>query len=130
MALLTGPTPDVVQAVIWRDGARCVRCAEFVVGERGYRWSLHHRRGRDGRPDSHQTQNLIVVCGGDNVTGCHGAIHGGRREAERQGWWLSRIAGTDPLLVPVWVERLGGPRFLTSDGEYADEPEGAECASS
>ena len=117
-----GPTPEIVAWVFDRDRRRCVVCGWRLSGARGLDWSIHHRRGRDGRPDSHQPQNLIAVCGGDNVTGCHGRIHQRRSEAQPNGWWLSRIAGTDPLTVPVLVERGSRWVYLTADGEYADVP--------
>lgn len=121
-----GPSPETVELVVYRDGSRCVCCGVQVTGERGFGWSLHHRRGRDGKPDSHQPQNLITVCGGDNVTGCHGNVHSRRSESQPNGWWLSRIAGTDPLLVPVLVYRGSVFVYLTADGQYSDEPPGME----
>lgn len=122
-----GPTPEVVELVLYRDSSSCVVCGELLLGERGIGWSIHHRRGRDGKPDSHSVQNLIAVCGGDNVSGCHGRIHNhGKAEAQNGGWWLSRIAGVDPLTVPVLVERGSRWVYLTTSGEYAQTPpEGA-----
>ena len=118
-----GPPPEVVELVLFRDGNRCVCCGwPSACGIRGVTWSLHHRRGRDGRPDSHQPQNLITVCGGDNVTGCHGRIHQNRGEAQENGWWLSRIAGTDPLTVPVLVDHRSRWVYLAADGTYSDDP--------
>jgi hypothetical protein len=118
--MVSGPTLAIVQRVVLRDGGRCVCCRNPLEGERGFGWSIHHRRGRDGKPDSHQPQNLLSVCGGDNVTGCHGRIHSRRSEAQPNGWWLSRIAGTDPLAVPVLV----GARllYLTAEGGTSEEP--------
>lgn len=119
----SGPTPQTVALVWERDGGRCICCGGFLLeGGRGFEWSLHHRRGRDGKPDSHQPQNLITVCGPDNVTGCHGRIHSRRSEAQPNGWWLSRIAGTDPLTVPLLVDRESAWKYLTADGRYSDEP--------
>lgn len=119
---MTGPTLEIVQRVVLRDGGRCICCGEPLEGERGYGWSIHHRRGRDGKPDSHMPQNLMSVCGGDNVTGCHGRIHSRRSEAQPNGWWLSRIAGTDPLTVPLLVDRESAWKYLTNDARYSDDP--------
>ena len=119
----TGPSSAAVQLVLGRAGLHCERCGSPLTGERGYGWSIHHRRGRDDRPDSHSTQNLVVVCGGDNVTGCHGWCHSRRSESQPAGFWLSRIAGTDPLLEPFL---LHGEEwlYLTADGGYSDSPPG------
>jgi hypothetical protein len=118
-----GPTPEVVEVVLFRDGNRCVCCGGGLIdGGRGFEWSVHHRRGRDGKPDSHQPQNLIAVCGPDNVQGCHGRIHQRRSEAQPNGWWISRIAGTDPLTVPLLIERESRWVYLTADGRRSDDP--------
>jgi hypothetical protein len=121
-ARVTGPTPETVELVFNRDGGKCVRCMVHITGHRGFSWSLHHRRGRDGKPDSHEPQNLILVCGASNVHGCHGAIHSRRSEAQDAGWWLSRITGADPLQYAVLVG--GGARwvYLTADCRYSDDP--------
>lgn len=116
-----GPDIRTVQKVVMRDGWRCVVCGDPVRGQRGLDWSIHHRRGRDGKPDTHQPQNLITVCGGDNHTGCHGRIHQRRSESQPNGWWLSRVAGEDPLRLPLlifadhWV-------YLTADYGFSDTP--------
>lgn len=119
---MTGPDRETVMLVLHRDGYRCVVCSAPCQGERGWLWSLHHRRGRDGKPDSHSPQNLITVCGGSNVDRCHGRIHARRFEADACGWWISRnqSGGTDPLRRPVLVERGTRWVLLGTDGEYHD----------
>jgi len=117
-----GPTVDTVLAVLERSRGRCELCADELVGERGVRWSLHHRRGRDRRPDSHSVQNLMAVCGASNIEWCHGSIHGRRSEAQPNGWWLSRIAHQDPLRVPVLIDRGSQFVYFTADGRYAEHP--------
>jgi len=117
----SGPDPLTVELVVLRDRGRCVPCGMQLFGDRGEYWCLHHRRGRDGKPDSHSAQNLIAVCGASNVAACHGRIHQQRAEAEANGWWLSRVAGTDPLTVAVYVASQHRRVFLTADGRYAPE---------
>lgn len=121
----TGPTSDVVEAVLirsCRDGEPCCEvCGSRVFGERGTDFALHHRKGR-GLPDSHTPQNLILVHGASNVDGCHGRIHGSRADAQALGWSVSRNTRLDPLKVAILI---GGERwvYLTAAGEYADDPE-------
>lgn len=117
-----GPDKPTVELVLERDRGCCVCCGVRLYGERGVDWSIHHRRGRDGKPDSHQPQNLITVCGGNNHTGCHGLIHQRRSESEPKGWWLSRVGGVDPLTRPVLVDRESRWVYLTADGRMSDSP--------
>lgn len=124
-----GPDFYTVEKVLTRDGGRCVCCGTELFGDRAVDWSVHHRRGRDGKPDSHKPQNLITVCGGGNESGCHGRIHQRRSESQPNGWWLSRIAGTDPLTVPVLVGHGSRWVYLTASGEYADNPPESSCES-
>jgi hypothetical protein len=96
-----------------------------VAGERGYGWSIHHRRGRDSKPDSNMPQNLITLCGADNVSGCHGYVHQHGAVAAAQGWRVTRIGvDRDPLTVPVQVHERPDPVYLTADGRYVDRPDG------
>jgi 5-methylcytosine-specific restriction endonuclease McrA len=115
-----GPDFLTVQRVLSRDELRCARCGDDLVGVRSVGWSVHHRRGRDGRPDSHKAQNLVAVCGSDNQTGCHGQIHSRRHRARGEGFWLSRIAGEDPLRVPI-VHAVHGRCWLRDDGTVSYE---------
>jgi hypothetical protein len=107
--------------VVEREGRRCAWCRDDLYGARGLQWAIHHRRRRDGLPDSHEPQNLVVLCGADNASGCHGWSHQRRSESQPAGYWLSRVAAEDPLLVPIllhaerWV-------YLTADGSYSDAP--------
>jgi hypothetical protein len=120
---MKGPSPAVVDAVRRRDGHACIRCGMAAVGVRGWDWSLHHRRGRDSKPDSHLAQNLLTVCGASNVDGCHGYIHQHRTEAQDNGWWISRIGVVnDPLSIPVLVGQGSRWVYLGADARYFDEP--------
>jgi hypothetical protein len=92
---------------------------------RAWDWSIHHRRGRDGRSDSHRPQNLVSLCGADNHNAdCHGWVHQNSAQARAVGLWLSRVAGDDPLFVPVEVFGAREPVYLTADGRYAAKPDG------
>jgi len=121
MARRTGPSSAVVDAVLERQDRDCAKCGEPLHGERAVDWAIHHRRRRDGLPDSHQPQNLVALHGADNVTACHGWAHQRRSESQPEGFWLSRVAGENPLTVPLL---LSGERwvYLTADGRYSDEP--------
>lgn len=132
-----GADAETVQLVLQRarrDGVVCCEvCGGPVAGERGRDWALHHRRGRDGRPDSHSVQNQMVVHGADNVTACHGRIHrNASGESRAAGWLVSRNGiNYDPLLVPVLIDLGatpdGGARtvYFGADGGYHDTLEGA-----
>jgi hypothetical protein len=122
-----GPSPETVSLVLhraMRDGVICCEvCGDAVYAERGLFWSLHHRRYRDGRPDSHLPPNLILVCGASNVDRCHGAIHDHKGDAMDAGHSITRHGDVDPATVPVLID--GGSRwvYLTVDG-YSDNPPG------
>lgn len=105
-------------------GIHCEVCGTPVHGERGIHWALHHRRFRDGRPDSHTPQNTLVVHGADNQSSCHGVIHRDKTAAMENGWAITRHGDADPLTVPVLID--GGSRlvWLTADGRYSDDPPG------
>lgn len=117
-----GPSLEIVQLVLERDDGRCLACSIELYGERAFNWSIHHRRGRDGRVDSNAPQNLVLLCGADNVTGCHGWAHQRASESRPAGYLLSRIASTDPLTVPILVANGSRWLYLTADGHYVDNP--------
>jgi hypothetical protein len=123
-----GPDADTTLTVLHRavrdDKICCEVCSDPVDGERGFGWSLHHRRGRDGRADSNSVANLLVVCGSSNVDRCHGRIHSRRSESRPAGWWLSRAANEDPLTVPVLIDNGSRWVYLDNLGRYSDDPPG------
>jgi hypothetical protein len=116
----TGPTPDVVDAVLERDQHSCVCCGENLQGIRGRDWSLHHRRGRGmgstRRPESNLPANLVAVCGTGN-TGCHGWLTENPALGREQGLVLRQHE--DPTKVPAatWYgvalfDNEGGMRLI------------------
>lgn len=125
-----GVTAEVTELVVRRAMRRgivcCEVCGDPVWADRGLWWSLHHRRYRDGQPDSHQPQNLILVHGASNVDLCHGVVHDSKAEAITEGWSITRhpVGGryVDPLTVPVTIDRGSRVVYFTADGTYADSP--------
>lgn len=126
----TGPDMAVVVAVLLRassrDGRpRCEVCGDLLTGARGFDWSLHHRRGRDGSAGEHAAENLLAVDGASNVDRCHGVIHSDRGRAEANGWSITRnapIGGApvDPLAVAVLVDNGRRRVYLTAAGSYVE----------
>lgn len=120
----TGPSLEVVMAVLHRDGYRCIRDGVPIVGERGWDWSIHHRRprgaGGTSRTDANEPQNLVAVCG-SGTTGCHGFIESNRNEAREHGWIVP--LHIDPLRVAVLVDHGSRWTYLSSDAQYVDHPE-------
>lgn len=118
----TGPSSDVVTAILDRAGFSCEVCAVMLGDRRGEDWSVHHRRPRQMGGSRwggiNLPSNLLVVCG-SGVDGCHGVIESHRSGAVAAGWLvLSRIdSATVALLIhrERWV-------YLTDSAEYADDP--------
>lgn len=78
---------DVKDTVKARAGGRCECCGRnLITGNCSY----HHRRakGMGGSRDAstHTTANVVLICGRDNKTGCHGDVHGNPIEARAHGW--------------------------------------------
>ncbi|WBB94250.1 hypothetical protein [Verrucosispora sp. WMMC514] len=114
----TGPDAETVAVVVGRDQGQCVRCGRYVLnGERGWDWSIQHRRarqGRDLRPDTNTPPNLILLCG-SATTGCHGWVETNRNASRPDGW---AIRQTDvPASEPV-THYLYGRVLLTADGSW------------
>jgi hypothetical protein len=126
--LPTGPDSRIVGIVLRRalreDGQiHCECCAEVAWGERAWDYSIHHRRGRQGQRTDNTVPNLVVVCGTDNQSGCHGLIHQRRSWSQPLGLWLPRNGiRTDPALVPVTIDRGSRVVYLGADGRYHDNP--------
>jgi len=113
-----GPSPEVVEAAVERDRYSCVRCGYGIgPGERGRRWSLHHRKRRS-QGGEHTPQNLILLCGGSDADGCHQYVHGHPEESRAAGWLLK--AKWEPLAVPILIPLEDRRVWLGADGLYRD----------
>lgn len=120
----TGFSPATAEAILQRDGA-CVRCGGGLHGERGWDYSLQHRRARgmggSRQADTNAPQNGIVLCGSaTSAGGCHERVERLRAEARDHGWTIRQ--GDDPLLVPV-VHFAHGLIFLHATGSWGSRPE-------
>lgn len=122
-AVDVGPSADVVDAVVERERHSCLICG-YGVGpnERGRRWSIHHRLRRAQGVD-HSVQNLLLLCGGSEVDGCHQRVHA-EPDASRGGGWLLK-GRMEPLAVPVILPVERRLVYLTSTGLYHDVRESA-----
>jgi hypothetical protein len=119
----TGFDAATTQAILDRDGC-CVRCGGALNGERGWDYSIQHRRARGMGgsllPDTNAPQNGIALCG-SATTGCHGWVESNPVEAREAGGWAIRQTD-DPLLVPV-THFFNGVIFLYSNGSWGSRPE-------
>ena len=113
---------DLAMVVAWCCEV-CGRILALPTGD-GMTWvydhSWHHRRprgkGGDRDPALNTPPRLLLVCGLDNSSGCHGLIEQQRVLAKDNGWLVPRP--TDPASVPV--ELHDGRRYLTPEGTYEE----------
>lgn len=114
------PSGATYNLVVERDDGRCARCGEYVWGQRGLDFSLHHRRpaksGGDSRPESHRAGNLVLLHG-SGTTACHGEIESLRTVSYARGW-LVREPLT-PALQPV-EHAIHGLVLLDDVGSWAE----------
>jgi len=118
----TGPSSDVVTAILERAGYSCEGCLSPLGDRRGEDWSVHHRvpRGMGGTrwAGANRPPNLLILCG-SGTTGCHGFAESHRGPAVAAGWLVQ--SRTDPRSVAVLI---GGElwTYLGDDAEYAESP--------
>jgi hypothetical protein len=122
------PTAATLDMVGERDDWRCADCGHKIHGERGFGWSLHHRRpagaGGDPRPETHAAANLVLLHG-SGTTGCHGDLESFRAGAQVRGFLIPKEAPEPP---EFWVieHAVHGWVYLRDDGSIAYErPEAA-----
>jgi hypothetical protein len=114
---------DVKDRVKARAGGRCECCGiNAISGASAY----HHRRGKGmgGSRDTstHTVANVVLVCGRDNKSGCHGDVHQHPFEARENGWTVRQ--GADPARIPILLHDgrtvfLGDSYSIFPEGESA-----------
>ncbi len=118
----TGPSSDVVDAVLERAGFSCEVCGHMLGDRRGVDWSVHHRRPRQMGGSRwagiNLPSNLLIACG-SGTSLCHGTIESNRSGAVAAGWLV--LSNSDSASVAVLVRRERWV-YLTNDGEYSDHP--------
>lgn len=112
----TGPSRDIVDAVLERDQYSCFVCGVGLGPRRGQDFQVHHRRARRSGgsqlDDTNQPQNLLLL-----DPDCHARIESERTAAYEGGWLVRQQA--DPLEVEVlrhaltWVLLQGDGTFET-----------------
>ncbi len=94
----TGPSRDVVEAVLERDQYSCFICGVGLGPRRGQDFQIHHRRARRSGgsqlSDTNLPQNLLTL-----DPDCHATVER-ERTAAYEGGWLVRQQG-NPLEVEV-----------------------------
>lgn len=122
----TGPDKLTVETIWARDGGRCAWCGAPITGERGWDWSVSHRRprraGGDPRPETNSPANLVLVHG-HGTSLCHGKIEKARTRALAAGHLLHD--GDIPSAIPIRHAVFAGCRvWLTDDGGVSARPPG------
>jgi hypothetical protein len=111
----TDPDAATVAAVIERDRGRCVGCGQYLLhGQRGFDYSVHHRKLRSQGGDN-RLSNLVLLCG-HGCSGCHGLAHSEVAASRLSGFLM--LSTEDPELV-LMEHSQHGPVFLLDDGTVA-----------
>lgn len=108
----TDPDKETVDAVLARDGGKCMSCGDPLCGRRGIEYSLHHRKRRSQGGDNRKS-NLVSLCG-HGTSGCHGFVHSEIARARQAGFLLRSTE--NPAEVPV--EHYAGTRLLDDEGGF------------
>jgi hypothetical protein len=118
----TGPSSDVVDAVLARSQYSCEIAGCEIGDRRGVDFSLHHRRPRQmggtNWPGSNLPSNILVCCG-SGTTGCHGVVESHRSGAVAAGWLVLSRADPADVAVLICRERYV---YLTYEATYATDP--------
>lgn len=114
----TGPSRDVVDAVLERASHSCEICGSGLGPERVVDYQIQHRRprgiGGTVRPETNWPSNLMALCPPD-----HAFVESNRAGALAAGWLVPQHA--NPAQIAVIIH---GPRrvYLSPDGQYAAHP--------
>lgn len=112
------PTKATLHLVFARDEGCCARCGAAITGQRGYDWSLHHRRPRGSGGTSlawvNLPGNLVMLCG-SGTTGCHGFVESHRVWATDAGF-LVPLNGVAVAAEVAIVHAIHGLCLLRDDG--------------
>lgn len=114
------PSKQTVQLVIERDFGCCAKCGEEIWGERGFDWSVQHRRpagaGGDPRPETHAAGNLVLLHG-HALSRCHGWAESQRVEAKNEGFLIPKLARRPPSQWRI-KHAVHGWCYLLDDGSW------------
>lgn len=115
------------QLIVGRDGGACARCGRQVAHlNRGWAWSIHHRRPRGSGGTKlawvDQAANGIILCG-SGTTGCHGWVESHRVEAMQAGLLISQNGVWQAEDMPI-EHVLFGLVYLDNEGGWAPVEEG------
>lgn len=121
----TGPTSDVVEAILERAGYSCEGCGSMLGDRRGEDWSVQHRvaRGMGGTrlPWVNRPSALLILCGSATTPdSCHLFAESQIGPAVAAGWRIQHRA--DPLYVPALVQHGSRWVYLTDEATYSDSP--------
>lgn len=126
----TGPTSDVVDAILERAGHSCEACGSPIGDRRGVDWSVQHRRpramGGTRWAGINLPSNLMILCGSATTPGsCHEFAETRRSAAVAAGWLV--LSHEDPATVPVLITRNRWC-YLGDDAGYHDDPPEVDAA--
>lgn len=108
------PDKAAVEAVLARDGGKCAGCGDWLRGQRGVDYSVHHRKLRSQGGDN-RLSNLVSLCG-HGTSGCHGLAHSEVAAARVSGFLM--LSTENPAEVRVEHSQYG-PVYLLDDGTVA-----------
>jgi 5-methylcytosine-specific restriction enzyme A len=121
----TGPSQEVVTAVLERAGYSCEACGKPVGDRRGEDWSVQHRlprrMGGTRWAGCNLPSNLMILCGSATTPGsCHLFAESHRASAVAAGWLV--LSRSDPTTVAVLVDRGSRWVYLGNDAQYHEAP--------
>lgn len=113
--------------IVARDQGECVSCGKHVVHlNRGWAWSIHHRRPRGTGGTKlawvDQAANGIILCG-SGTTGCHGWVEKNRRASIDAGFLISALGLSTGEDIAIH-HQLHGLVYLDNAGGWCSVEEG------